>query len=606
MKYFLYILFVNLSIFSASIEADLLKNKNDDNNQQLIVADDNVTKKSLIRAEEAFKLNIIKTGDKELTIKWFIAEDYYLYKDKIALSSKDVKIAQTIYPEHTIKDDAFFGKVATYDRPFELKVIFADINTNNIALKINYQGCWNNGVCFPPQEKQYNISTKDLKLTNNITLEEENNLNNYQDNENQLFNNLFYFLLAALIAGIGLAFTPCVYPMIPILSSTILGQKASNKSTKAIKISTVYVISMATTYAFIGAIAGYLGYGSNINAYLQKPILIIPIFALLVFFGFAMLGYYEIRMPSKIQVKLEAISQNYKGGNFVSVIVMGSLSALIVSPCVAPFVATSIAYIIIEGSPIKGALGLFTMAIGMGLPLIIICGWGIKIMPKSGQWLEGVKSFFGVLILGVAIYLIERIAPDFISLILWWALFSFASIYLWMITPIKKINFLTIFIKLIALTIFLYSATLWAFIIKADYNYHPIHDFKRLISNNYEQQVSFINLNSNSHLELLLEKAANDDKIVILKFDADWCISCKIMDKNIFSNNDVVAKLENTTNIVADVTNNSAENKELLSRFNLVGPPAILFFKNKKEIKNKKIIGEVSKKDFLKTLNSIM
>ena len=597
-----------------NLTTELEKNKKTFINAEINTKNKSFKKQNdIISIDEAFKLNLIKIDDSNIKIKWLIVKDYYLYKDKIFIAADGATIEQITHPKSKIKNDIFFGDVDIYDKSFDSIVSLKDINKDNIQLEISYQGCWDQGVCFPPQSKQYNIEYINKTPQTNITATKKQNkptsniYNQINDSKTLFEKSIFALIIGAFIAGLGLALTPCVYPMLPILSSTIIGRKDSFNTIKTIKISSVFVIFMAITYALIGAVAGYLGYGTNINAYFQTAIVIIPICIMLAFFAFSMLGYYEIQVPKKIQQKIDAITAKQQGGNFIGVAIMGILSALIVSPCITPFIATSLTYIIIEGSPIKGAIALFAMGIGMGVPLIIVCGWGMKIMPKSGVWMEKIKNIFGILILGVAIYLLDRVVSNLTSLILWAILFTAAPIYLGAVKPIKKlINFWQLFFKLITITALIYSAVLWVFIIKGDHNYHPLYDFQYLFSNSYEQKTEFIATKSNKHLDYLLDQAEKNNKITVLKFDADWCISCKIMEKNIFSNNVIAYKLQDTVNIVVDVTNNTNNNQDLLNKFNLIGPPAILFFKNKQELKDERIIGEINKQDFLKILNLII
>jgi thiol:disulfide interchange protein DsbD len=285
---------------------------------------------------------------------------------------------------------------------------------------------------------------------------------------------------------------------------------------------------------------------------------------------------------------------------------MGFLSALIIGPCVTPFLATALSYVIAEGSATQGALGLFAMGLGMGVPLIIICGWGINALPKSGQWMETVKHVFGVLMLAVALYLLDRIISPFASLALWAGLFTFAPIALGALTPLnKQSSSLRRIFKAVNLIALGYGALLWLLVARGGGDmYQPLAGWGYNDNNDTLQSVVFEPVESLAHLDLLLTDVPNNN-LVVLKFYADWCISCKTLERTVFSDRSVINKLNKGLAVIVDVTDNTESNKAILARFDIAGPPAILFFKNGKEARSLRIIGEISAKNFLKRLNSI-
>ena len=567
---------------------------------------------------KAFNLDVIAIDAKTVNVRWLLHKDYYLYKDKIAISAEDARITNTLYPDATLKNDEFFGQVSIYDRPIEILVSLADISGNKVKLSVEYQGCWKGGVCYPPQQNYYEISLPDdygdqqkNKATQSSPPESQPVNFELMSSEELSAKELFQkgglaLFIGAFLAGLALSYTPCVYPMVPILSGIIIGQRKSPSTLKAVFMSLIFVLSMSLAYALIGATAGYFGAGVNIQALLQTPWVLVFFALIFVFLAFSMFGFYDIQLPKKLQSKITQISNKQNGGSFIGVAIMGFLSALIIGPCVTPFLATALSYVIAEGSATQGALGLFAMGLGMGVPLIIICGWGINALPKSGSWMNTVKHVFGVLMLAVALYLLDRIISPFASLALWAGLFTFAPIALGAITPLdKQSSSLRRIFKAVNLIALGYGALLWLLVARGGGDMHqPLADWGYNANNDTQQSVEFEPVESSAHLDLILANAQNNN-LVVLKFYADWCISCKTLERTVFSDRSVINKLSNGLALIADVTDHTESNKAILARFYLAGPPAILFFKNGKEATSLRIIGEISAKNFLKRLNSI-
>jgi thiol:disulfide interchange protein DsbD len=571
-------------------------------------------------ADEAFNLDVIAIDAQTLTVRWLVHKDYYLYKDKMSISAEGASIANIAYPNATLKNDEFFGQVSIYDRSVEVLLSLTDISSGKVTLNIGYQGCWKGGVCYPPQQANYSISLPGSEANNAAndptSGEEEANtlpaafeqMNNEELTAQELFQKggLALFI-GAFLAGLALSYTPCIYPMVPILSGIIVGQKDSPSTLKAVLMSLVFVLSMSIAYGLIGATAGYFGAGVNIQAILQTPWVLVLFGLIFVFLAFSMFGYYDIQLPKKLQSKITQISNKQNGGSFIGVAIMGFLSALIIGPCVTPFLATALSYVIADGSATKGAIGLFAMGLGMGVPLIIICGWGINALPKSGLWMETVKHVFGVLMLAVALYLLDRIISPFTSLALWASLLTIAPIALGAITPLDRqsSSWRRIFkaINLIALG---YGILLWLLVARGGGDmYQPLADWDYNASNQTVQSVEFELLQSEEQLDRLIANTKNSNNLIVLKFYADWCVSCKTLERKVFSDREVIKNLDNALALTADVTDNTESNKSLLARFDIAGPPAILFFKNGKEVRSQRIIGEISAKNFLKRLNII-
>jgi len=575
-------------------------------------------KGSPLPANEAFNLDVVAIGAQTLNIRWLVHKDYYLYKDKIAISVKGASIVNILYPDATLINDEFFGRVSIYDRPIEVLLSLEDVSSGQVTLSVEYQGCWKGGVCYPPQQANYNISLPGSGASNAEDSSEAptdflptalEQMNSEEITAQELFQKggLALFI-GAFLAGLAISYTPCIYPMVPILSGIIIGQKKSPSTFKAVSMSLVFVLSMSLAYGLIGATAGYFGAGVNIQAMLQTPWVLVFFGMIFVFLAFSMFGYYDIQLPNKLQSKITQISSKQNGGSFIGVAIIGFLSALIIGPCVTPFLATALSYVIADGSTTKGAIGLFAMGLGMGVPLIIICGWGINALPKSGPWMETIKHVFGVLMLAVALYLLDRIISPWASILLWASLFTIAPIALGAISPLNKssTSWHRIF-KAISLIVLGYGVLLWLLVARGGGDmYQPLAGWDYSANNQIIKSVEFELLQSEQQLDGFIADTQNSDKLIVLKFYADWCVSCKTLERKVFSDRSVIKNLDKALTLTADVTDNTdANNKALLARFDIAGPPAILFFKNGKEARSQRIIGEISAKDFLEHLNSI-
>ena len=414
-------------------------------------------------------------------------------------------------------------------------------------------------------------------------------------------------LIAAFLAGLALSWTPCVYPMVPILSGIIIGQKETPSNFNAVLMSVTFVLSMSLAYGLIGASAGYFGAGINIQAIMQTPWVLFVFSFIFVLLALSMFGLYDIQLPTGLQTKLTNISNSQSGGNFIGVSIMGFLSALIVGPCVTPFLATALSYVIAGGSALKGGLSLFAMGIGMGVPLIIICGWGINALPKAGPWMENVKKVFGFAMIAVALYLLDRILSPLLSLILWALFFTVSPIIVGVFKNLNKsLNLFGLFFKLFSLIFLIYGLMLWSLVLKGGGDIQQpldslIYGDKIDSSNNAEFQI----IKDEAQLSSLISKTSSNDKILVLKFYAEWCIACKKLERVVFKDSIVNKSLKGSMTYTVDVTKNTLLNQSILSRFSLVGPPAILFFKDCKEARSHRIIGEVSAIELTNHLNNL-
>ena len=556
-------------------------------------------------ADQAFKLSAILLDNNMLAVRWLVQPDYYLYKDKISFSVDEASIENIRFPDATIKNDEFFGEVSVYNTPLEIQIELNNIQKDYVLVTIKHQGCWEGGVCYPPQVDRLEVSlegSKKAPIPSNekVTIDENIVSEKFQQGGLALF-------IAAFLAGLALSWTPCVYPMVPILSGIIIGQKEKPSNLNALLMSITFVLSMSVAYGLIGASAGYFGAGINLQAIMQTPWVLFVFSCIFILLSLSMFGFYDIQLPSGVQTRLTSISNSQSGGSFVGVSIMGFLSALIVGPCVTPFLATALSYVIAGGSAAKGGASLFAMGLGMGVPLIIICGWGVNALPKAGPWMENVKRVFGFAMIAVALYLLDRILYPLLSLILWALLFTVAPIMLGVFKNISRsLSLVGIVFRLFSILFLVYGLMLWVLVAKGGGDIQQpldaiIYGDKIEASNT----VAFQIIDDETQLDSLILKTKSNKKPLVLKFYAEWCIACKKLERVVFKDSTVNQSLKDSMTYTVDVTKNTQINQSILSRFSLVGPPAILFFKDGKEIRSQRIIGEVSAKELSNRLNSL-
>ena len=553
--------------------------------------------------DKAFNLSAILLDNNTLLVRWLVQPDYYLYKDKILFSFEDASIKNINFPESVTKNDEFFGEVSVFNTPLEVKVGLNNSERDSVLVTIDHQGCWEGGVCYPPQTDRLEVDFEGSKKTP-IPIQDMETNNEKIVSEKFQQGGLALFI-AAFLAGLALSWTPCVYPMVPILSGIIIGQKEKPSDFNAVLMSITFVLSMSLAYGLIGASAGYFGSGVNLQAMMQTPWVLFVFSLIFLLLALSMFGFYDLQLPVGLQTRLTSISNSQSGGSFIGVSIMGFLSALIVGPCVTPFLATALSYVIAGGSAAKGAASLFAMGLGMGVPLIIICGWGVNALPKAGPWMENVKKVFGFGMIAVALYLLDRVFSPLVSLILWALLFTIAPIMLGVFKNLNKsMSLLNLFFKLTSLLILIYGLMLWLLVAKGDGDIQQPFDTiiygDKIDSTN---SVVFKILEDEAQLNSLIAKTRSNNKILVIKFYAEWCRSCKKLERVVFKDSMVSESLKDSVTYTVDVTKNTQTNQSILSRFSLVGPPAILFFKDGKEIRSHRIIGEVGAKELTNHLN---
>ena len=571
---------------------------------------------SLVHAQEfldpavAFKPSAKALDGTTVEISYQIAKGYYLYKDKFRFNSLDpaIPLGTPVLPKGKEKDDDNFGKVEVFYKTVVIRLPVERNRSGELALTLETtaQGCADAGVCYPPQTQTVQVTLPDPATTPAVAAAQDSVSSGDESGliADTLKNAGFWAILAFFfVAGLGLSLTPCVFPMIPILSGIIAGQGHKATRGRALALSTAYVLGMALTYAAAGIAAGLTG--TLLSAALQNAWVLGTFAGVFVILSFSMFGFYELQLPSTLQSKLSEESGHLQGGRGIAVFLMGALSALIVGPCVAAPLAGALLYIGQTGDAVLGGIALFVMALGMGVPLIAVGLAGGTFLPKTGSWMEGVKKAFGVLLLATALWLVSPVIPAVVAMIGWAALLIVPAVYLHALDPLPQHSHgWQRFWKGIGILMLLTGAALLVGALAGNRDpLQPLAGLRGTAVAAESRHLAFEPLRSTAELDARLA-AVNGP--VMLDFYADWCVSCKEMEKFTFSDARVQAKLAGFTLLQADVTGNTADDSALLKRFGLFGPPGIIFFDAKgKEIRDVRIVGFQDAEQFLASLGRV-
>lgn len=569
-----------------------------------------------LHPDKAFQVDVAPTGKSKLEAIFKVAPGHYLYKDRIKFSIKDAsqgKVSNVALPAGDMKNDPNFGNQEVYHHDFA-----ANITTENtsetLVLEAKYQGCSEKGLCYAPQTKTFNIGSSISTAVTTSQNTPSNNSTSSEDEATSLLKSGKLWLIAAGFFGFGLllSFTPCVLPMIPILSGIIVGDKKAHKNETSrlhsFNLSLAYVLGIALSYTIAGIAAGLSG--QLLSNALQSPWMLGATALIFVILSFSMFGFYELRLPHAIEDRMVNTTNKLKGGQFLGVFVMGVISALIVSPCVAAPLAGTLLYISQTRDVVLGGVALFALSIGMGVPLLMIGASAGHILPKAGGWMTAVRNFFGILMLAVAIFIVSPIIPVSLQMALWSALLIIPAMYLHALDNLPldsatgRSHPWMRFWKGIGIMLLIVGiAMLIGAVSGAKSPLQPLSGLN--ISNNKQaNHLPFIRVKNTAELDAQIDAAKN--KVVMLDFYADWCTSCKEMELFTFSDPAVQASLKDAVILQADVTNNTPEDLALLKRFNLFGPPAIIFFnRSGQEIKPIRVIGYEDATQFLATVKRV-
>ena len=566
--------------------------------------------------DEAFQFDMAVQDPQTLLARFTVAAGNYLYRDKIKFEISGTHPIQILHfelPEGKNKIDEIFGPTDVFFDDIDIQLpLNRSPQQQNISLTVHYQGCSETfNICYPPTKKIIELvlpaSNTSLVDKANTQVLSSTPLLSEQDRLAQSLanDNLFTILISFFGLGLLLAFTPCVFPMIPILSSIIVGEGKDITTRRAFILSLVYVLAMSLTYTVAGLLTGLLG--ANLQTMLQNPWVISSFSALFVVLSLSMFGLYELQLPQGIQDRLHRISHNQTGGKLAGVALMGLLSGLIVGPCLAPPLAGALVFIGQQGDPLLGASALFSLSMGMGIPLLVIGTSAGSLLPKAGPWMDGIKSVFGVLMIALAIWLLERIIPGWVALLLWGSLLIVSAVYLGALNSLSMVS--TGWEKLLkgfGLIILVYGSLLIVGSASGSQNvWQPLTALTSPSFNTGENQhgVKFIQIDNLTELEQQLSRSTRP---VMLDLYADWCTECKTMEMTTFKDPAVVAALANTTTLQLDMTDNTAEHKALLKKFSIFGPPTILFFDSQgEEYSQYRLIGGLDAQDFSQHIANI-
>ncbi len=565
-----------------------------------------------LKVDEAFVFNFYQNKNR-LEVNFDIAEGYYLYRHQFKFKSNAARFSEVTLPTGTDHEDEFFGVQKVFTESLAFSVDIEQANAND-SIKITYQGCAEKGLCYPPTTKIVQLSEVASAIVAESTQQgssvatpevspksEQHQLSDMLKQESLLLT-----LIAFFVGGLLLSFTPCVFPMYPILTGIIVGQgeqKTPLTTKKAFTLSFIYVQGMAVTYTLLGIVVAVAG--AKFQAAFQHPIVLISLSVLFIFLALSMFGVFNLALPASWQNKLNNMSNQQKGGSYVGVLTMGVISGLVASPCTTAPLTGALLYISQTGDVTLGASALYALSLGMGLPLLILGSSGGKLLPKAGAWMNIIKNTFGLLLLAVPIFLLERFLPEVVSQVMWASLILISASYFYIAnqnhateTPGYKRGFWYGVRSLIIFLILIFGGNLVYQLVFPDQ--HSVVNSESHPS--FKKVVTLAQLNSEVAL------ANQQGKTVMLDLYADWCIACKEFEKYTFVDKEVQQALTNTVWLQVDMTEfDSVDNTEFVEHFKILGLPSILFFDLQgNELTNQRTTGFMNATEFTEQVKNTL
>ena len=561
-------------------------------------------KSAFLPVDDAFQFSAAKSDNQEnVIVNWSIAEGYYLYQEKISVKLNQAETSSFDVPTFSISpedyNDPYFGLMKIFKKPVQaiFKASHPPLKAEDVV-EIAYQGC-TEGFCYPPEVKEIKVAdlpivqVTDTKKTSEKSTALSEQPKAEQDRLAESLFNSKYAVFGFFLLGLGLAFTPCVLPMLPLLSAIVIGQNQRPNMWRAFALSFVYVQGMALTYTLLGLIVAAIGLPFQVA--LQHPYVMIGLSIIFVLLALSMFGVFTLQLPSSLQTKLSLLSQQQKAGAFGGVFLMGMIAGLVASPCTSAPLSGALLYVAQSGDLFTGAITLYLLALGMGVPLILITLFGNKILPKSGMWMETVKKLFGFVMLALPVFLISRILPDEWTPRLWAMLGTAFFIWFAFQMPKNGTGWLFRILFLVAAMISVKPLQAWVW---------GEGSTQSAVENKLVSHVEFKQVKSEAELQQAL--AGNNKSLVMLDLYADWCVACKEFEKETFSDPRVQKTFGDMLLLQVDMTKNSEENRALMTKYKVLGLPTILFFnQDGKEIEGSRVNGFMPPVEFLQWIEKI-
>ena len=544
---------------------------------------------------DAFRLNLIDSTPETIKLRFVPTEGYYLYRHKFAFSTEpaDIALATPQLPPGEQKHDEYFGDVEVYHGILDVDIPRPPDDQRPFTLVVTYQGCADKGLCYPPETERLSIGGTPVSTATGDSAAPA--INSWTWRELALF----------FLAGLGLTFTPCVLPMLPILSGVVLRGQVGGL--RGFSLSLAYVLPMAACFALLGALMGMFGAQLNLQARLQSVWVLAPFALFFAIFALAMFGVFELKLPQAISNRLDRVANRTQGGSLWGAAVLGVVSSLLVSPCVSAPLAGALLYISASGDALGGGLKLFALGLGMGAPLLLVATGGAAWLPKSGPWLVSVKNAIGVLLLGLAIALLSRVLPGPVTLLLIGLLAAGVSLFLGTLefgykAPRQRLA------QLLGLFLLVYALACWYGALSGQSDpFRPLGHWQPAASAAGPAQSSseWQTVSTAEELDKVLAQASAAGQPLLLDWYADWCISCKVIEHEVLNNPQVLDRLKGYRLVRFDMTASNAGQRALLDRYQLFGPPALMFFgKNGSEKSDLRVIGEINAADFAERVDN--
>lgn len=573
----------------------------------------------LMPVDQAFAFDFKQEGNK-VTLNWVIADGYYMYRDKLKFSVNGAELGTIELPKGKPHNDEYFGEQEVYYTYIDIPVGLKQADDNG-TLSVTFMGCAEGKLCYPPTKRDVTlkavaandgllVSTDNAAAPSASSGEETSSVQaptqpiTQQDTLSQMLSNdsLIWTLVIFFGLGIGLALTPCVFPMYPILSGIIVGQGQKLSTAKAFTLSMAYVQGMAITYSILGLIVASAG--MKYQAALQHPAVLIVLAILFFVLSLSMFGLYDLKLPSSWQEKMNSVSNNQKGGNLVGVFLMGVISGLVASPCTTAPLSGALVYVAQTGDILQGFLALYVLSMGMGVPLLIIGTSGGKLLPRAGAWMNIIKTVFGFLLIAVSIVMLGRIWTGVVSDVLWslWGI-SFTG-YLMHQNKLSAFNWKQT-VRSVLLTLALLASFSYGF--QAVMGHFGFTHSPVATATTTEQAHGFKRIKSIEDLDREIAAATAAGKPVMLDLYADWCVACKEFEAITFKDADVLTRMNKIVLLQADVTKSDAVDVALLEKYNVLGLPTLLMFNEQGEQREDlRVTGFMGPKDFAAHLDHLL